>query len=144
MSSPLTSPQRPSSSPAKTPKTNRVAARLSFLQSDLLEATASNQPFDAIVSNPPYIPESDRLTLHSQVRDYEPATALFAGHDGLSIYRRLIPQAWDGLKPNGLLALEFGYGQSTALRHLLEDWSAVEMLDDLQGIERVVLARKPG
>ncbi len=81
-------------------RTHSLAGRIQFLQSDLLSALSHEaQIFDAIVSNPPYVPESDRDTLHPQVRDYEPAAALFAGETGLDIYRRLIPQAQVALKP---------------------------------------------
>jgi release factor glutamine methyltransferase len=126
-----------------------VAARIRFLHSDLLAAVLPAQSgeaenrFDAIVSNPPYIPESDRLTLHPQVRDYEPASALFAGESGLDLYRRLIPQAWSALKPNGLLALEIGHGQRDALAALLSGWDDVRFVNDLQHIPRVALAVKP-
>jgi release factor glutamine methyltransferase len=61
----------------------------------------------------------------------------------LAVYRRLIPQAWHALKPNGLLAMEFGHGQSEALKVLLADCQEVEFLDDLQRIPRIALARKP-
>ncbi len=100
--------------------------------------------FDAIVSNPPYVPIADRDTLHPQVRDHEPATALFAGATGLDIYRRLIPAAHAALKPNGLLALEIGHGQRDDLATLLAVWSDVRFVDDLQGIPRVAIAHKPG
>jgi release factor glutamine methyltransferase len=100
-------------------------------------------PYDAIVSNPPYVPTADRYSMHPQVRDFEPATALFAGPDGLDLYRRLIPQARTALKPNGLLALEIGHGQHQAIAALLEDWNHVRFVDDLQRIPRVALARKP-
>jgi release factor glutamine methyltransferase len=98
--------------------------------------------WDAIVSNPPYVPTADRDTLHPQVRDYEPAAALFAGPSGLDIYRRLIPQALAALKPNGLLALEIGHGQCDAVAALLANWNAVRFIDDLHQIPRVALARK--
>jgi release factor glutamine methyltransferase len=103
----------------------------------------SDEVFDAIVSNPPYVPDADRGTLHPQVRDYEPATALFAGTSGLDIYRRLIPQALAALKPNGLLALEIGQGQREAIAALLAGWNALWFVNDLQQIPRVALARKP-
>jgi release factor glutamine methyltransferase len=123
---------------------HNVASCIQFLQSDLLSAlNLDADTFDAIVSNPPYIPESDRPTLHPQVRDYEPATALFAGETGLDIYRRLIPEAHKALKPNGLLALEIGHGQKTDLASLLADWQDVKFVNDLQQIPRVALARRP-
>lgn len=120
-----------------------VADRVRFLKSDLLAALNSGpDALDAIVSNPPYVPEIDRGTLHPQVRDHEPATALFAGESGLDIYRRLIPQAHKSLKPNGLLALEIGHGQQADLAALLADWQKVCFINDLQDIPRVALARR--
>ena len=124
--------------------THGVSDRISFLEGDLLAPlTGKAEPFHAIVSNPPYVPESERSSLHPQVRDFEPAGALFAGSDGLEIYQRLIPQAAEHLAPAGLLALEIGMGQQQALSRLLQDWQAVEFLDDLRGIPRVALARRP-
>jgi release factor glutamine methyltransferase len=125
-----------------------VADRIHFVQSDLLSAlvrdeAGSGESFDAIVSNPPYVPESDRDTLHPQVRDHEPAAALFAGADGLDLYRSLIPQARAALKSSGILALEIGHGQREALAELLQGWDDVSFVDDLQQIPRVALARKP-
>jgi release factor glutamine methyltransferase len=99
--------------------------------------------WDAIVSNPPYVSTADRSTLHPQVRDHEPAIALFAGASGLDIYRRLIPQAHAALKPNGLLALEIGHGQHDAVAALLVGWNALRFVNDLQQIPRTALARKP-
>ena len=134
---------------AANARTHGVSDRIRLLHSDLLNALPYDTPgggegdkFDAIVSNPPYIPESDRSALHPQVRDHEPLTALFAGEQGLDLYRRLIPQAWSALKANGLLALEIGHGQRDALATLLADWQRVTFVDDLQGIPRVALARK--
>ncbi|HXE09116.1 MAG TPA: peptide chain release factor N(5)-glutamine methyltransferase [Acidobacteriaceae bacterium] len=141
---------------------HNLADRIDFIQSDLLdsvrhkghtrEATATREArrerYEVLVSNPPYVPESDRAALHPQVRDYEPATALFAPvisgvDDGLAIYRRLIPQARAALVPKGLLALEIGHGQRDAVAQLLAGWSSVRFVDDLQGIPRVALARNP-
>lgn len=119
--------------------------RIRFLKSDLLTGLPENErvsTFDAIVSNPPYIPERDRSSLHPQVRDHEPALALFAGPSGLDIYRRLIPAAHAALKPDGLLALEIGHGQSNDLIFLLADWKDVSLRDDLQQIPRVALAQR--
>jgi release factor glutamine methyltransferase len=128
--------------------THNLADRITLLHSDLLETLMAPEnppaePFDAIVSNPPYVPETDRPNLHPEVRDYEPVQALFAGPTGLDIYRRLIPQARSLLIENGLLALEFGFGQKTALTSLLAGWSDLHFLEDLQAIPRVALARRP-
>jgi release factor glutamine methyltransferase len=121
-----------------------LAGRIRYLKSDLLDAFPPDEaPFAAIVSNPPYVPAADRASLHPQVRDHEPAAALFAGPDGLDIYRRLIPQARAALQPNGLLALEIGHGQSEAIASLLSGWKELRFLDDLQHIPRIALARKP-
>jgi release factor glutamine methyltransferase len=123
---------------------HKVADRISFLQSDLLSALDRGaEAFDAIVSNPPYVAETDRDTLHPQVRDHEPATALFAGETGLDIYRRLIPQAHTALRPNGLLALEIGHDQQNAVAALLQKWHNLSFVNDLQRIPRVALAQRP-
>jgi release factor glutamine methyltransferase len=125
--------------------THHLDRRIRFFWSDLLAtlpADKQDAAFDAIVSNPPYIPETDRAELHPQVRDHEPAEALFAGTTGLDIYRRLIPQAHLALKPRGLLALEIGHGQSEALSGLLQGWQNVTLMADLQQIPRVILAQK--
>lgn len=121
---------------------NGVAHRIRFVESDLLEAIASDAPFDVIVSNPPYVSFADGKGLHPQVREFEPATALFATGNGLDIYRRLIPQAQAALKANGLLALEIGEGQHAAVAELLGAWNDVRFVSDLQQIPRVALARK--
>jgi release factor glutamine methyltransferase len=123
---------------------NGVAGRVRFLQGDLLEPVAGER-FDIVVSNPPYVPESDRETLDVEVRDYEPAQALFAGEDGLQIYRHLIPAAFGALVPGGFLALEIGYRQQEAIQELLkrEGLAEIEFTADLQGIPRVAVARRP-
>jgi len=117
-----------------------VAERIRFVESDLMDRVEGE--FDALVSNPPYVASGDREMLHPEVREYEPATALFAGSEGLAIYRRLIPQAASALKQDGLLAMEIGLGQDAALAELLVGWTAVRFVKDLQGIPRVVVARR--
>lgn len=113
--------------------------RIRFVESDLLGAVSGEQ-FDMIVSNPPYVAENEEL--EAQVRDYEPALALFAGLEGLDIYGRLIPQAQMALKAGGWLLLEMGHGQRDALAQLLREWDDVGFVTDLQGIPRVVCARR--
>jgi release factor glutamine methyltransferase len=121
---------------------HHVAHRIQLIESDLLDRVPGSL-YDAIVSNPPYVPEPDRTTLHPQVRDYEPATALFAGENGLDIYRRLIPQAHHALKLSGLLALEIGHDQQAAIALLLQTWRNLFFINDLQNIPRVALAWRP-
>jgi release factor glutamine methyltransferase len=123
---------------------NGVAGRIRFLAGDLLAPVAAER-FELVVSNPPYVPEGDRATLAVEVRDHEPGMALFAGGDGLEIYRRLIPAARAVLVPGGFLALEIGYGQQAAIRALLaeSEFSQIEFTPDLQGIPRVASARRP-
>ena len=122
-------------------KCNGVAIR--FLQGDLL-APVAGETFDLIVSNPPYVPSTDRDSLAVEVRDHEPSLALFAGIDGLAIYRRLIPQAFAALTPGGFVALEIGYGQQPALQSLLAatGFTNIEFTSDLQGIPRVAVAQR--
>jgi release factor glutamine methyltransferase len=124
-------------------KRNGVALR--FLEGDLLVPVAAEK-FDFIVSNPPYVPESDRETLSVEVREYEPALALFAGDDGLEVYRRLIPAAYNALTPNGFIVLEIGYGQAPAVTELLAHtgFQQIEFVPDLQGIPRVACAQRQG
>lgn len=122
---------------------NHVAARIRFVQGDLLAGIAPSSA-EFVVSNPPYVPETDRATLDGEVRDHEPPLALFAGEDGLAIYRQLIPAAHAVLVEGGWLLLEIGYGQAEAIRALLNlaGFGAIEFVRDLQAIERVAVARK--
>ncbi len=94
--------------------------RLEFVYSDLLDALPPDQgPFDAILSNPPYIPTQDIPTLEPGVRDYEPHLALDGGPDGLGVVARLIDQAVPRLKPGGQLILEIGSAQEAPVRALI-------------------------
>jgi release factor glutamine methyltransferase len=123
---------------------NGVAERLSFLKGDLL-APVEGEPFDVVVSNPPYVPQKDREALAVEVREFEPALALFSGEDGLAIYPRLLRQSFGALIPGGVLALEIGYGQSEAIAALAREagFRAIDFAPDLQGIPRVATARRP-
>ena len=122
---------------------NGVVERVRFLEGDLLDSVAGEQ-FDIVVSNPPYVAEADREGLAVEVRDYEPEQALFAGADGLDVYRRLIPQAFAALAPGGYMVLEIGYGQEAPVSALLGEvgFESLEFTADLQGIPRVAYARK--
>jgi release factor glutamine methyltransferase len=123
---------------------NGLTSRISFLQGDLL-APVRDEAFDIVVSNPPYVPNADRASLAVEVREYEPALALFTEGDGRNIYRRLIPAAFAVLVPGGCLALEFGFGQSSAVAELLTGagFDEIDFVSDLQSIPRVAIARRP-
>jgi release factor glutamine methyltransferase len=117
--------------------------RVRFVEGDLLAPVAGEQ-FDIVASNPPYVAEADRGSLAVEVREYEPAQALFAGDDGLEIYQRLIPQAFNALAQGGYVLLEIGYGQEPPVSALLGDagFEKIEFIPDLQGISRVACAQK--
>jgi release factor glutamine methyltransferase len=115
-------------------------APVAFAACDLGTAFADGS-FDLVISNPPYIAGRDRATLAPEVRDHEPALALFGGEDGLAVYRRLIPEAARLLRPGGWLMMELG--DALAVRGMCADWIGVEVLNDLAGIARVLIARKP-
>jgi len=117
--------------------------RIRFLQGDLLAPVADEQ-FEIVVSNPPYVPLADRSELSVEVREHEPALALFAGDDGLLLYRRLISEASSVLVPGGWLLLEIGYGQEPSIRALLTaaGFAEIEFFPDLRGIARVAMGRK--
>jgi release factor glutamine methyltransferase len=123
---------------------NGVAERVRLVEGDLFAPVAGEQ-FDFVVANPPYVAGRDRDSLSVEVREYEPSQALFAGEDGLAIYRRLIPAAFALLVPSGFVALEIGYGQELAVGALLAEsrFTQIEFTADLQGIPRVASARRP-
>ena len=123
---------------------NGVSPRIRFLEGDLL-APVADERFEIVVSNPPYVPSTDRDSLPVEVREFEPELALFAGEDGLAIYRRLIPAAHAVLVPGGFVALEIGYSQQAAIRVLLAEsgFEEIEFVPDLQGIPRVACGKRP-
>ena len=108
-SPPSISPPPHSPSPVKMQPATRRRASASCTAISSPPSPAST--FDIIVSNPPYVPDSDRASLSVEVRDHEPHVALFAGDDGLDIYRRLIPAAFAALVPGGFSSSKFGFGQ---------------------------------
>lgn len=118
-----------------------VADRVTFHTGDLLAPLAGS--YDAILSNPPYIPDDDIATLAPEVRLKEPHTALAGGKDGLDFYRRLTADAPALLKDGGFLALEVGIHQAAPVAALaVPSFSRTEILKDYAGIERVVIAWK--
>ncbi len=119
-----------------------VADRVTFHTGDLL-APLAGQCYDAILSNPPYIPDGDIAALAPEVRLKEPHTALAGGKDGLDFYRRLMANAPALLKDGGFLAVEVGIHQAAPVAALaVPSFSRTEILKDYAGIERVVIAWK--
>lgn len=118
----------------------RLGLDVTFVTADLLDGAGG--PWDAVISNPPYVAERDRDTLPHDVLHHEPAAALFAGEDGLDTVRRLIEQVAATATP--LLALEIGAGQAGEVAELMSAWSFTdtEARQDLAGIERVVIGRR--
>jgi len=126
----------------KNAKKHTVADRFSLKRSDVFEVL-TDEKFDLIVSNPPYIPRADIENLQAEVRDFEPLNALTDGGDGLSIIEKIVAGAPRFLKSRGFLLMEIGFGQADDVKRLFEEkiWRAVEILPDLQGIPRMVRAQ---
>ncbi|WP_435017081.1 peptide chain release factor N(5)-glutamine methyltransferase [Tundrisphaera sp. TA3] len=127
---------------------HQLGDRVEFRQGDLLGPVAEDGPFDAIVSNPPYIATDVIPTLEAGVRDYEPHLALDGGPDGLRVVARLIEQAVPLLKPGGHLILEIGSDQEAPVRSLIANQSELELsatIRDHANHPRVIRAtrRKP-
>ena len=120
-----------------------VDHRITWYHSDLFNEIP-RELYDIIVSNPPYIPLSDKETLEPEVRLNEPSQALFGGEDGLDLYRRMIPEAQVYLAEGGLLVFEAGHDQWEAIESLLirNDYTEVGHFEDLNGIPRFIYGRK--
>jgi len=120
-----------------------VADRVTFRHGDLLDGI--EWPFDAILANPPYVVDRARPALQPEVRDHEPAVALFGGADGLGLVMRLVQEAPSRLRPGGYLIFEFGLGQDVEIEELLEqapELTLVGVRRDLQGIARTAIAKR--
>ena len=119
------------------------ADRVHFRQSHVLAEYFDKGPyFDIVVSNPPYVGSNEPEKVQREVREHEPRIAVFGGQTGLELYAQLIPQAQTVLKAGGWLVMEIGYSTEAQIRAMLKDWSQVRAACDLQGIPRVVIARK--
>ena len=99
-------------------------------------------PFDLIVANLPYVPTNEQLAVEVQ---HDPAAALFAGDDGLSVIRRFVPQALNYLTPGGRLMLEVGHDQGERVQELMVEsgYEDVALLKDLNGVARFPMGRRP-
>jgi release factor glutamine methyltransferase len=119
----------------------QLESRIRFHEADLLAGIALNS-FDFVISNPPYVGESEEDSVQLEVRKFEPRNAVFAGHQGTEVIERLIPQAHEVLKPGGWLVMEISGTIASEVCELLANWHEVQITNDLQGIPRVVSAQK--
>jgi release factor glutamine methyltransferase len=121
-----------------------VENRIRFVRTSVLKGLTPG--FDLIVTNPPYVRSGDRPALSPEVRDYEPAEALFGGADGLDVIRTLLDEAPAALASNGRVLMEFGAGQDEAIVRLVHDRPPLRLEDirpDLCGIPRMaVISRR--
>jgi release factor glutamine methyltransferase len=122
-----------------------VAQRLTLVQGDLFAALPPSDPFDFVVSNPPYIAHDDLARLPVGVRDYEPRLALDGGPDGYRVFERLIAGALDHLTADGWLLVEIGAPQEALARQRLGQLGRYELaatVYDYSGHPRVLKARR--
>jgi release factor glutamine methyltransferase len=118
----------------------KYAAKVSFFAADLLTAVRPGS-IDLLVSNPPYVPGEDAANMQSEVRDWEPNVALFAGASGFEIYERLIAQAEVAIASGSRLMMELGYRSLDGVRNMLATrWTDILVVSDLAGFPRVLAA----
>jgi release factor glutamine methyltransferase len=123
----------------------QLESRIHFREADLLsmhEPGFENGSLDFVVSNPPYVGESELDSVQLEVRKFEPRSAVFAGPGGTEVIERLIPQAHAALRPDGWLVMEISGTIAEKAKQLLSSWKDVSIRPDLQSIPRVAQARK--
>jgi release factor glutamine methyltransferase len=129
-------------------KENTVLERIAFIHGDLFSPFRlfeEREPFDLILSNPPYIVRSEIGNLAREVKDFEPIVALDGGEDGFDFHRKIISRCPKYLRRGGWLLLEVGQGQAREVSEMLEKtgrFGPIERIQDLSGIERVLKAQK--
>jgi release factor glutamine methyltransferase len=131
----------------KNAETLKLSERVEFYEGDLFAPLPldGREAYDLIVSNPPYIDPAQKPTLQPEVRDHEPAMALFAEENGLAVVRRIVGEAGTWLKSGGWLGLEFGFGQHEAVKGMAElagTFAVVEIAADANKIPRFLQAQK--
>ncbi len=120
----------------------RLGARVNVVVGSLMDPIDSNS-MDLVISNPPYVPASQREGLQREVRDWEPHVALFGGDSGFEIYEGIVAGAPRVLRSGGWLVMELGFGSFDHVADLLTGWRDLQIIPDLAGIPRVISARKP-
>lgn len=129
----------------KNAKAHAVSDNIVFVKSDIYSSfSQSKEKFDIIISNPPYIDKEDMEKLDLEVREYEPANALFGGEDGLVFYRRILGEAGRYLNADGLMFLEIGYNQAKVLKDIAKEsgFEFVKLIKDYNDFDRVLIFRK--
>ncbi len=127
---------------------HQLRDRITLLSGDLFEPIIpqlDKGKFDLIVCNPPYVTADEYEKLDKNVKDYEPRLALFAGVDGLDIYRRIVERVDEFLKPDSALMMEIGYAQGQAVKELLEQtgvFADIKIEKDFSNNDRIVIAKK--
>ncbi|MHC4478460.1 MAG: peptide chain release factor N(5)-glutamine methyltransferase [Planctomycetota bacterium] len=135
---------------AQNIESHDLKKRIKLLCGDLFDPIVPEldvSSFDLIVCNPPYVSAVEFAKLDKNVKDHEPKLALFAGQDGLDVYRRIAAQVGPYLKPDAALMLEIGYAQGPAVRDLLDKtglFAQIKIEKDLHNNDRIVTASKLG
>jgi release factor glutamine methyltransferase len=133
---------------ARNVEKHQLKERVRLLCGDLFEPIIQQldvSQFDLIVCNPPYVSTAEYEKLDKNIKDYEPASALLAGEDGMDIYQKIINKVDEFLKPGAALMLEIGYAQGSAVRGLLEQTGAfteIKIEKDPHNNDRIVISRK--
>jgi len=119
---------------------NGLDGKINLVESDLFEGL-KGQTFDIIITNPPYIPTHELLSLQPEIKNHEPTNALDGGYDGMDIYRRLIPQSLDYLNPGGKLFLEIG---PSKVKTIMEQagYGMIRLIQDYAGLDRILEGQK--
>ena len=127
----------------KVAKENAIMneAEVKFIQSDIFENI--NEKFDIIVSNPPYIAYSDKITMEDNVLNYDPHLALFAEEDGMYFYREIVENSKEYLNKDGMIFFEIGYDQREKILKLAnENEFKAEVYKDINGRDRMAILER--
>ena len=133
---------------ARNIEKHRLNERIRLLCGDLFEPIIKQldvNQFDLIVCNPPYVSTAEYDKLDKNVKDYEPASALLAGADGMDVYRRIVEKVDEFLKPDATFMLEIGYAQGPSVKELLKQtvaFSEIKIEKDFHNNDRIVISRK--
>ena len=122
----------------------RLVDRLNFAQSDWFSNISPDSKFDLVVSNPPYLTQTEMRNLDKSVQGFDPVLALDGGHDGLGAYRQILQSVSNWLAPGGLVGLEIGWQQRDAVVTIASEnaFELVEVRQDLASRDRAVVLQE--